>query len=134
MRKRSTDTPSHLFTLRFRLASGPVTIYAWENYAASLGQTHTHIDVELRQGGRVVFPRGKTWCGVPGHTTTDGIYARELVGSLLAMRPGDTDRDYFDGYTAEQLAWAEANGEELEMLVSMRYCDPETGAVRSGRR
>ena len=122
------DDSAFLFELRFKLSSGPVRIRARENYAKSVGQTHTRIDCELRHNGRVVFAEGDTWCAMPG--VTDGNEARELVGSLFAMRPGDTDRDYFDGYTPEQVAWAEANGEELGRIVSDRYCDPETGAVR----
>ena len=36
------------------------------------------------------------------------------------MKPGDTDDEYFGGYSPEQLAWAEDNGEWLALLASER--------------
>lgn len=38
--------------------------------------------------------------------------------TFLSLRPGDTDRDYFDRYTPEQLDWARAHGEELSWLAT----------------
>lgn len=134
-----TSDPSYLFTIRFKLSSGTVTMRAWEvfpflpngdrNPAFRDNDSHTRIDCELYHGGNVVFPRGSTWCGMPRGSSLDGNEAKELVASLFAMRPGDTDREYFDSYTPEQLAWAEANGEELGIEREIRYCD-ENGAVR----
>jgi hypothetical protein len=138
-----TYDPEYLFTLRFRLSAGVVTIRAWEappfkpnGDPQYPGRTHTRIDAELRwkaAGGKseVIFPRGATYCGVPGHTTVDGNAARELVTSLFAIRPGDTDEEYFASYTPKQLGWAEVYGEELGYLKDNRYCDPEIGSVRS---
>jgi hypothetical protein len=120
--------PAFLFTLRFRLSTGPVLIVAWEGGRQE--PNHTRIDCELRQNGEIVFPRGVTYCGVPAGTVLDGNEAKEAVVSTLAMRPGDTDDDYFDPYTPEQREWAETNGEELGILREDRYCDHETGAVR----
>jgi hypothetical protein len=51
----------------------------------------------------------------------DGDGAKELVSSLIAMKPGDTDKEYFDNYTSEQLEWARQNGEYLSMLAEDRY-------------
>ena len=122
------ENMDHLFTLRFKLSTGWVTIRAWDaNHRDSTG--HNRIDAELRQGARVIFARGDTYCATPGHCSVDGIEARELVCSLFAMKPGDTDAEYFGGYTPEQLEWAQANGEELGMLREFRFCD-ENGNVR----
>lgn len=112
---------SHLFKLRFRLSSGLVTITAWEG-------TGFDIDCELRQGGKVIFARGDTWCAMPG--CIDGIEAKELVTSCFTIKPGDTDPEYFASYTPDQLAWVTRNGEELDVLKQDRWCDPETGSVR----
>lgn len=38
-----------------------------------------------------------------------------MVLGFLSLRPGDTDPDFFDGYTEDQLAWVVANGEELSL-------------------
>lgn len=76
---------------------------------------------EVKMEGKVIFPKGQLHCAL--HGTSDGIKARELVMSLVAMKPGDTDRDYFDGYTPAQLEWAEKFGELLSMEREFRYCD-----------
>jgi hypothetical protein len=123
---------TELFVLHFHLSTGPVTITAWDGERTDSEYGHRRIDAELSQNGHVVFPRGATYCAVPSGTALDKSDARELVGSLFAMRPGDTDDDYFDSYTPEQLAWAEANGEWLGCEVQARFCD-DNGNVVHGR-
>lgn len=136
-RKESTmrsyrDAPDYLFTLRvkpFRVGE-TITIRAFDaNRTDSTG--HSRIDVEVREGSSVIFPRGALYCGVPCGTTVDGVDARELVLSLVAMKPGDTDSEYFADYTEEQLAFAHEYGEVLDLARYDRYCD-ETGAVKRG--
>lgn len=138
-----TSTPDFLFRLRFRLnipgQGGWVTIKAWDGSLAHplrRNPTHSPIDAEMswradgQRRGTVVFPRGATYCAVTSSMTTDGIAARELVTSLFCMKPGDTDADYFEGYTPEQLAWVEQWAETLDCEKQARYCDPETGEPR----
>jgi hypothetical protein len=123
----------HLFTLRVAVRRGAplVIIRAFDANHEDPQTGHRRIDVDVRMGGEIIFPRGSTWCAVNRWTSIDGIEAKELVLSLVGMRPGDTDRDYFASYTPEQLAFAEEYGEELTMARLDRYCDPETGSVRS---
>jgi len=124
----------HLFTLRIDVGRGPLVIIRAFDAPYEYSPTgHSRIDVEVTHGGRVIFPRGATWCGVPRGTTTDGIEARELVLSLVAMKPGDTDQDYFASYTPEQLAWTEEYGEAIDRERQSRYCDGN-GNVRKTRR
>lgn len=55
----------------------------------------------------------------------------EALGALLsflALKPGDTDREYFDDYTPAQLAFAEEHGESLSMMAD----DLERGAAAEG--
>ncbi len=115
--------PSFLFTLRFRLSGGMATITAWEDATIHYGATHTRIDTRLMFNGKEIFARGQTWCGIPGHSSLDGVSARECVTSLFCLRPGDTDSDYFEHYTAEQLEWVAAHAEELDLARECRYCD-----------
>ena len=127
-----SDAPDYLFTLRvkpFRVGE-TITIRAFDaNRTDSTG--HSRIDVEVREGSTVVFPRGALYCGVPCGTTVDGVEARELVLSLVAMKPGDTDEEYFADYTEEQRAFADTYGEILNLARHARYCD-ENGNVRKG--
>lgn len=47
--------------------------------------------------------------GVPRHEAIDSdAVVRSLLG-FLTLKPGDTDRDYFQDYTPEQLAWCEGS-------------------------
>lgn len=127
------DDPTRVFTLRVKpfTTEPTITIHAFEG--SFRPPNHTRLDVEVRQGGKTIFPRGTLWCGVPGHVSIDGIEAKQTVLSLVAMRPGDTDRDYFDGYTPEQMDWAIHNGEALTVEGSARYCD-EDGNPKGWRR
>lgn len=118
-----------LFQLRFTLAGKLVVITAWEAAYEYSATGHQKIDAELRYDGRTVFHRGDTWCAVAAGTTLDGNAARQLVGSLFAMRPGDTDADYFARYTEVQLDFANRYGEHLALQVSDRYCDQSGNVV-----
>ncbi len=128
--------PSHLFTIRVKLP-GNITLVAnaWEGTTTD-GMGHSRIDVEAvlfqhdpswsKPTRMVVFPRGSTWCGLPSHVPLDGKKAKGLVLSLLAMKPGDTDEDYFASYTSAQLTFATAYGDELAMVAEERYGDVPT--------
>jgi hypothetical protein len=147
-----TDYPDYLFSLRVpvsvqrplpplgsfvvctpRYQTRMVVIHAFDaNHTGPHG--HSRIDIVVRFMGKVVFKRDDTWCGVPSGTCLDGIQAKELVLSTVAMKPGDTDEEYFSGYSAEQYAFANAWGETLDMIKQDRYCDHETGECKSPRR
>jgi len=112
---------SRLFQLRYRLTGGVCTITAYEG--DFVPPNHTRIDIEMSFEGVVIFSRGATYCATPG--CLDGSEAKELVTATIAMRPGDTDEDFFDGYTPTQLAWCKKYGEELSLEAMMRYCDQD---------
>ncbi|HEY6117460.1 MAG TPA: hypothetical protein VI172_16020 [Candidatus Dormibacteraeota bacterium] len=127
---------STAFTLRVRLYSpqhdkrlvtiaafdGPIpNAFGWSSGWDSAGRVK--LTVEVRHGGKVIFPVGRLCCAL--HGSSDGIAAKELVMSLVAMRPGDTDADYFAGYTPEQLAWVTEHGEALGIEREARYCDED---------
>ena len=120
-----------LFTLRVCVfASEPlVVVNAFEGRGRG-GGSHNRIDVEVSQGGRVVFPRGQLYCGLPTFKPIDGPDARELVLLLVAMKPPcfghcDTDADYFEHYTPEQLAWVDRNADGVGAAAASRYAPKE---------
>lgn len=98
-----------------------IVIHAYDANRTDPNTGHMRIDAELRQGGKVIFGRGDTYCAVNRWTAIDSDAAKALVLSLFAMKPGDTDPDYFASYTPEQLEWASANGEYLSMVAEERY-------------
>lgn len=122
--------PNKCFTLRIPTYTGKtrtdIIIDAFDDLGwDSAGRVK--LSVEVRHGGEVIFPRGQLHCAL--HGTSDGIKARELVMSLVAMKPGDTDEDYFADYSPAQRDWAETFGDELSMVRESRYCDAN-GNVR----
>lgn len=132
--------PSLAFTLNIKLykpeydyglqniKKRAIVIRAYDD-APPDGPHHNRIDVEVRHGGKTVFPRGQLYCDLGTRHCTDSDNAKALVMSLVAMRPGDTDSDYFVDYTPDQLEWVEQHGEALSMEREMRYCD-ENGSVK----
>ncbi len=40
---------------------------------------------------------------------------------FLTLRPGDTDQEYFDGYTDNQLQYADEHAETLSCEVCSRF-------------
>lgn len=106
------------FTLRLRpwCDRPTIVVRVWDD-------AYPRLDVEVRQGGKVVFPKGQLYCGLPhyGTPSSDGDYARRLVCDLVGMAPGDTDPDYFEGYSEAQRAWARENGEAVRCEGEVRY-------------
>lgn len=112
------------FTLRVRLRTDEpmIIIHAYDGpHVHPAGRSR--LDLEVRQGGRTIFARGDLWITIPGFWATDGAKAKEAALSCVAMRPGDTDPDYFAHYSDEQLDWARANGEALSCEGENRYGD-----------
>ena len=79
----------------------------------SRGQTR--LAYSFQDNGKVIF-EGEDFAGSPLHADDSDETIAALL-RFLSLRPGDTDREYFDRYTPEQLAWAEQNGEELSLLA-----------------
>lgn len=123
------DTPDFLFELRLRLGDKLCRIFAFDaKHTDLLG--HSRIDVEVWLGTAIIFSRGEIYCAVNAWTAIDGNAAKELVLSLVAMKPGDTDDEFFDAYTDEQLAFVKSYGEEISFVRECRYCD-EDGNLKS---
>lgn len=71
---------------------------------------------EFRDAGQLIFS-GEDFCGSPLHADDSDETVAALL-TFLSLRPGDTDRDYFDRYTPKQLDWARTHGEELSWLAT----------------
>jgi hypothetical protein len=60
-------------------------------------------------------------CGVAPSDAIDSDSAIEGCMGFLTLRPGDTDADYFEGYTETQLDFCASHAEALSMEVMARY-------------
>ena len=75
----------------------------------------TRLAYTFRDHCKVIF-EGEDFAGSPLHADDSNETVAALL-SFLSLRPGDTDREYFNDYTPEQLDWARQHGEELSLLA-----------------
>jgi hypothetical protein len=68
---------------------------------------------------RVIF-EGSDFAGSPMHADDSDATVAALLG-FLTLRPGDTDRDYFEAYTPEQLEFCEQHAETVSAYVADRF-------------
>lgn len=110
-------------TTGFTLDIGNCELYDFNGYVLALdwlGQTDSmgkcRMAYQLMGLDNQVIFEGDDFCASPMHSC-DGIEsALDLMG-FLTLRKGDTDQDYFDSYTPQQLEFSEQNAEELQCLV-----------------
>jgi hypothetical protein len=65
--------------------------------------------------GEVLF-EGEDFACSPMHLIDGDGCLRSLL-TFLTLRPGDTDREYFDNYTEKQMAFAEGDAEYLQLWM-----------------
>lgn len=123
-----------LFTLRLRLFRKEydnrlIIVRVFED-APSRYNDRASFSAEVTHGGKVIFPRGQLYYGLGMGTSEDDNGAKECALALVELKPGDTDAEYFSGYTPEQIEWANEYGDVISMERENRYCDPETGGMR----
>jgi len=78
----------------------------------------TIIGYRLKMNNKVLF-EGEDFAGSPLHGDDSDETLKALMG-FLTLRPGDTDDEYFERYTQEQLAYCEQHAEALNCAVSDR--------------
>ncbi len=61
--------------------------------------------------------QGESFGSSPCHSIDGGNTIGALL-TFLSLRPGDTDSEYFDRYTSDQLAWAEEYGETVSWIAA----------------
>jgi len=79
----------------------------------------TRIAYELRQDGKVLFS-GADFCGSPLDADDSDATVAALLG-FLTLRPGDTDAEYFENYTPEQLEFCSLHAEALGIEALRRF-------------
>lgn len=74
----------------------------------------SYINYELLSPDGVTIFDGSDFAGSPLHADDSNETLRALLG-FLTLRLGDTDREYFESYTAEQIAFRDGPAEWLSM-------------------
>lgn len=94
------------------------TLRMWDiNRRDGLGKWQ--LRYQLKHGRKVIF-EGDDFACSPMHAVDSLETVAGLLG-FLTLKPGDTDREYFAGYTEAQMAFAYSNAAEaLSMWVYER--------------
>lgn len=78
------------------------------------------LSMKLPGKPRTVIFEGADY-GVPSHQCIDSDDAVRGLLVFLTLRPGDTDSEYFEGYTDAQRAFCEEHAEALAMASYDRF-------------
>lgn len=106
-------------------ASGSYLLVMYDSGRSS--DSHTNIEYSLYHEGSLIFNGDDI--GIPRYVSLDSDRTVASVLHWLSLRPGDTDRKYFEMYTQKQLEWVNAHGEELWSLAhELRNNNPEKEA------
>lgn len=86
------------------------TLRLWDTFKTdSMGKTR--LRYEFKDGRKVIFTGDDFRCS-PIHAIDyiDCVYS--LLG-FLSLTKGDTDSEYFDNYTSDQIEWRDSDRREL---------------------
>ena len=107
----------------YQKGCGPTfTLVMWATESEDWrGQPFIGYCLKQHEGGKttVVF-RGEDFSGSPLHADDSDVTVAALL-DFLTLRPGDTDDEWFDRYTPEQLEWCQLHGEALSCASMCRF-------------
>lgn len=104
----------------YRKGAGPVFyLTLWDTYQTRWGKSI--LRYELKMGRAVLFAGSDFGCSPLHAIDSDETVAG--VMSFLTLRPGDTDHEYFESYSPEQLAYCSEHAESLAAEVYFRFGD-----------
>lgn len=83
----------------------------------------TKLAFKLWQDHELIF-EDSGFCCSPLHADDSDESVRALM-TFLCLRPGDTDKEYFDNYTPRQMEFAKEYGETLGYEVECRFPEEE---------
>ena len=86
------------------------------------GQTVIAYDLRQYETGQTPIRlfSGEDFCGSPLHADDSDQAVASLMG-FLTLRPGDTDADYFAGYTDQQREFCDQHAETLSAECDNRF-------------
>lgn len=105
--------------------SGPsFTLTTWDTGRSGYGgKWLVGYKLTMRQGGKsTVLFQGEDFGSSPMHAIDSDETCRGIM-AFLTLRPGDTDADYFEDYTQQQLDYCSEHAEALDSAVRDRFGD-----------
>jgi hypothetical protein len=112
------DTNNHLRNVTLRPYRDPAISFTLNTFDSGRvdGMGKSVLEYQFQgPDGKVIFEGADFACS-PMHAIDSDESVRALLG-FLTLRPGDTDEEYFESYTQEQLAFADEHGETLSMYA-----------------
>jgi hypothetical protein len=106
----------------YRSGMGPrFALTVWDTGRAVGGKCQLGYRLTRSENGqrRTLF-EGEDFCASPLHAVDSDETVEALMG-FLTLRPGDTDAEYFEAYTPEQLAFCSEHAETLAFEVEARF-------------
>lgn len=98
-----------------RIEDTDVVLWTWDT-GRRFGTGQCRVGRRFIVAGEIIFEDEE--CGVAPSDPVDSDDALVGILSWCCLKPGDTDADFFEEYTPEQLAWAESDAcEELGLFV-----------------
>jgi hypothetical protein len=111
----------------YRKGMGPVfSLTVWDTHKTmpSVGTyTKDRLGYCLKMDGKILF-EGEDFGNSPMHCVDSDNTVRSIM-NFLTLRPGDTDKEYFDGYSEAQLAYCSAYAEALSWYCSECWHRPK---------
>jgi len=88
------------------------------------GKQRLAYELSMHQGRKTVLFKGHNLYASPVCALDSDATMRSIM-SILTLRPGDTDKEFFADYTPEQLAFCARHAEQLSFEVWVRFGDDE---------
>ena len=89
-------------------------------FTLTLFETNTErLEYVFKHNKKVIF-QGRDFRPSPLYAIDSDETIKDLMG-FLTLKPGDTDKEYFQDYTTEQMNFCEQFAEDLQMIIFDRY-------------
>ena len=125
-----TTDENHIRTIRlipYRRGCGPrFTLQLWDTYKRIDGKNQLAYRLSMHDAKTSVLFTGADFGCSPMDAIDSDATIESLMG-FLTLRPGDTDPEYFQDYSAAQLEYADQHAEALSCEVSYRSPTPQGG-------
>ena len=121
--RSAVEMANKLFTLIIHLGGKGYIIHVYErSVRASNGGVAYSFDVleRTRKNHHHIIFTNMVGSFSPCHAS-DGKDAKRQVLEHLAMKPGDTDDEFFEGYSQEQLDFVNGFSDEIQTIAWERY-------------
>jgi hypothetical protein len=104
-------------THKFNTASGTYKLQLTRTYRYDKDDSHEYVNYKFIRPDKMVIFQGNDF-GCPMYKNPESKWAAIQLLGFLTCKPGDTDEEYFEHYSVDQLAWCNSfDCEELSLYT-----------------